>query len=388
MGEPRNEGVDPTDSSVERARFDEWIDEIAREEGLSADVVLQQLMSTYWILNELTESMEQTPFERLLETEAEGGVRHGPGGGEGDGRGSSPDEQTLIDIVQEMANRNHGDAGVQPIAMLLLLRELTADDRDLREVEGDLQDLEQHTASLAENLKHSFETVQEGVDDLASQLEDLRDEQASLEVDVAETLDSVEEDLAAITGEVDELQATVEAHADGIEEVTRRQDALEGTVFDIDDRFEEVYGDLKRILSHLLDGLDAADGELTAHREVFGEDLETLLVERARRLRLRELKREAHREGITAAGCGDCGATIDVRLLMAPACPHCESAIEGFESRWSWLGKKQVATTEDDERVPDRTSVSERLQGAMGRGGSADGDGSAADADELPDRFA
>lgn len=51
---------DPDSARSESFVFGEWIDRIAESNGLTRDEILEQLVSSYWLLNEMSEMIEQS----------------------------------------------------------------------------------------------------------------------------------------------------------------------------------------------------------------------------------------------------------------------------------------------------------------------------------------
>ncbi|NGM67628.1 hypothetical protein G6M89_01160 [Natronolimnobius sp. AArcel1] len=65
-----------------------------------------------------------------------------------------------------------------------------------------------------------------------------------------------------------------------------------------------------------------------------------------RRAAAERLQLAANQLGIRTAACADCDASIDIALLTAPECPHCESTFADVAERTSFFGSHTLETGE------------------------------------------
>jgi len=127
-----------------------------------------------------------------------------------------------------------------------------------------------------------------GIDDYEPTVEELRDSTDHLEAEVDALDEMVEGRLSAAEGELGSVSESVET-------LETKADRLAGAVVDLRRRLE-------RIESHV------------THQTALAELLET-----------------AAREEIEKARCDNCNETVQLGLLVEPACPHCRSAFDGIE---------------------------------------------------------
>jgi|AntDeeMetageno50_2_1112565.scaffolds.fasta_scaffold00637_6 chromosome segregation ATPase len=118
--------------------------------------------------------------------------------------------------------------------------------------------------------------------------EELRAAIEEVEADLASLDEMIEDRLGAAEGDLDSATASVET-------LETKADRLAGAVVDLRRR-------LKRVESHI------------THQTALAELLET-----------------ASREEIEKARCDNCNETVQLGLLVEPACPHCRSAFDGIE---------------------------------------------------------
>jgi len=121
----------------------------------------------------------------------------------------------------------------------------------------------------------------ESTEELRVSIDEVETELASLDEMIEDRLDAAEGDLDSATGSIETLET--------------KADRLAGAVIDLRRR-------LKRVESHI------------THQTALAELLET-----------------AAREEIEKARCDNCNETVQLGLLVEPACPHCRSAFDGIE---------------------------------------------------------
>ncbi|MEA1932243.1 MAG: hypothetical protein U9O06_11945 [Euryarchaeota archaeon] len=206
-----------------------------------------------------------------------------------------------------------GDSRETVLARAVASYRLLAENADEDEVlETTLSELEARIAALesdsdpdADRIEALEAELDEHVEDLRSRIVDVVKEarsrapadhsheelQASIEEIEAEveTLDEMVEDrLGVAEGELGSVSESVET-------LETKADRLAGAVVDLRRR-------LKRVESHI------------THQTALAELLET-----------------AAREEIEKARCNNCNETVQLGLLVEPACPHCRSVFDGIE---------------------------------------------------------
>ncbi|MEM4780592.1 MAG: hypothetical protein QXG03_03375 [Halalkalicoccus sp.] len=126
-------------------------------------------------------------------------------------------------------------------------------------------------------------------------------------------------DHGELSANLDRLESEVESLREESEAVRELADAADER---IESGFENYAASLERLLERtetIEERLDTLGATALAAREHV-EDRE----------RLGGLARAANRAGVRTASCGECDETIDVGLLSAPECPHCEAAFAEF----------------------------------------------------------
>lgn len=133
--------------------------------------------------------------------------------------------------------------------------------------------------------------------ELVTQLDELSAELSSLQTAHEELTTTHETFETTVDDELSALSAELDSATDSFESLETRSDRLAGAVVD-----------LRRRLSRV-------EQELSDRRA-----LDSILA-------------IAHEEGLSKATCESCGSGIELGLLRAPWCPHCEARFESIEPR-------------------------------------------------------
>lgn len=135
-----------------------------------------------------------------------------------------------------------------------------------------------------------------------------------------------------------ELAARIDEEATTVDELRDDLRTLEGRVDEGFDNYEEVVEYLSEAVDDAEAKLDRLAGALVDLRRVTG-DLETAASERAAAA---ELKTAANRQRTRTADCGECGSEVDVGLLSAPRCPHCDVTLVDVEPGRGFFGSARL----------------------------------------------
>jgi len=163
-------------------------------------------------------------------------------------------------------------------------------------------------------------------DELHQLVDELETEITGLESTLESQAETVEEELGSVTDAIE----TVETLEADIAELDSKADRLAGVAVNLRDR-------LQQIESHI------------SHQTALAELLET-----------------AARENINEARCRNCEKTVQLGMLVEPACPHCRSVFESvtpgsmlFKSAWLTLADRPAleagGTTEAPFKKTDQS---------------------------------
>jgi hypothetical protein len=362
-----------TDSPPDTELFAEWVSETAESRGVSEQELLNQLISSFWVLDELDSlrgeggTLGEAGRQAVSEPAESGPTESGPT--ESGPTESGPTESDVVGDadttgVPGFADATHdselddgdaaapeeADAADDTIPNDATPDDATSDDATPDDADIDLQDV---LRGLAETLRTDSRAAADS-NDLRRQVHDL-----SLDVEDQRRrheryTDRISDDLTRINGRL----TTLEEEADGFvteDDLARyaTEDALdreiEGIESGINDGFDEIeswideeFDEIEALFEHLLARIDEIDGRIDAVDEQVDDveaavestvesELESIRSRLATSERLAGLRRDALADGIRTADCAGCGETVDLAMLDAPQCPHCTATFRDVE---------------------------------------------------------
>ncbi len=311
--------------------FEEWLDQAADSKGVSRQELMNQMLSSYWILDELTGLVGETEFEGRADHRSPGPVESAPKA-EGTNDSASDDsegeqienpstEESIRGIhaaIQELIEAQTGAeskrstevrqfASVPPFdeGIVSVVSDLQ---RQIGKYESKLDDVETRQDSQFDRFSNEFQLLLDRVEDL----ERKQDEYAK------------NDDIDALAAEIGELDGRIEKRRTVDEKLESRYRELES-------RMDREFDSIEELFHRLLDALDDLDSELETATESYRDELEPIQQREVDRKRLEELKTDALTREIRRGTCENCGQRVDLALLESPACPGCTARFTGIE---------------------------------------------------------
>lgn len=307
-----------TSDSVE-----EWLEEIAETEGLSREETLEDLVSSYWRLEEIFHLLQDTDIDL-------------------DRSKDSPTKREFasasnLDELRSQVNR--------------IARELEQSDS----TDASIAELQRVVTSLDSRL----ETTENQLSEFSDELSGLRDSPLAESDDIADRLTTLERRMGRLESNVSEVDGRLEDVAESTvsdtqfdayaREVESVQTALRNEHRSLRDLVRNEFGNIRTILTHLLERSGVAEERSRKVGREFEDDVRKHLEEQAT---VASILRTANREGIRHAECTNCGHTVDLSLLDNAFCPNCERALESLESSpryWGLSRRHELALAEDSD---------------------------------------
>lgn len=421
-----NDPPDDRDGSPKTTSFEEWIEQQAETKGVSRQELFEQLVSSYWTVNEMAELIDNPGDDAVLPKSAPDDFsddRASDVGTDADpDSDSNPDSTSRaedvgselddIDSVEELRNRladleaeseavrSTGRSGGELIETLAdRLTWLEADLSSNRLGDRGPAKSDSSGVSDAASARHSPATAElrDRVDALSDRLEgieeDLADDQERIQSQ-DEFLEAVAERLSRIDARVDDLASEVAADRESLAD---RVDEVESDISDLDGDVEGVHQSLADRIEDLESDVEGRQRQLANEQERLRsrlnaefDDLEAILehlvnraddldaglgaveqrhddeLSRLRREReaLQSVMSEAAKHDADVGECAVCGERVDLALLAEPYCPTCDSLLTGVETHDKWLFFSDVVVTAE-----------ENASGGRDRGGPTDRSG-------------
>lgn len=327
---------DRRDGSGATTSFEEWLDQHAESQNVSRQELFEQLVSSYWTLNEMVRLLDDSGSDATVSDVYPGGGDGSLGGVPRVGDGSDASEESgprRRDESERSGRRERRDEAA----------EADSGRKDRKDREGK---------------RSRIAALHDRLDDVEGRLDDQRERGQSrdraLEA-AADRLSEIEADVEALAAE---SEAARESLADDYESLADRIDGLET---DVDGRHKQLadeqkrlrsrlsaeFEDLETILEYLVSRSDDLDAGLSAVEERYDDELSRLRWEREA---LRSLLADAAGHDVHSGSCEACGERIDLGLLAEPYCPACGALLTGIDEREKWLFLSDVVVTADEGR--------------------------------------
>ena len=161
----------------------------------------------------------------------------------------------------------------------------------------------------------------------------------------------LDDELVEIRNQLAELETDL---TERIETTAEGQDELEAWIEDEFDNIEDV-------LQHLLSTTDNLEYRIGSAVDSQREQIEPLQQAHTQREQLTTIKDEAIRKGVTTAECEACEETIDLGVLPSPNCPNCEQRFTGVEgaAKWNPFSTATLRTTPQHRRDSPPTAAAD-----------------------------
>ena len=337
----------PVDSDT----FREWVEHTASARGVDQQELLNQLVSAFWVLDEISGVAGETnPFETGAGSigpsdepefkSVDNDPRDDPAAGDESASGSNLG-----------ASESSGSDETEPGP--------SAPESDDAPEESTDEELAEEIRTLRESIHTQLEMVQ-AVGRMRRQLSDL-----SLDIDKQRSrqdqfTDRISDDLTRLHSRIEKLESRSDrsetANAEAMDQVAAnlREDieSLEATQEEFKSWIDEEFDEIEGLFEHLFGAMNDLDERVAAVEA----EVEAISEEDPDRERLSELRRNAQRVGASRAACEACDADVDISMLDEPRCPECDSEFEDIEpgSSWNPLSKSTLRTQSETPTPPDQ----------------------------------
>lgn len=357
-----NEVQEDNQEAVDPNIFDEWLSQTADSKGLSKNELMDQMLSSYWILDELTELVDG------VET-GQGSTHPSVGPTELASESNTGAETTGADETTEPSST----AGDSPPAGHTETSDATLSEENVREIQTAIRELieTQWTAELpqpSELAEYDSSTPSDQEADSVSEIRDRLDILASDLEDIESRQDSQVErftsELQLVLDRVDELErqqdqyaskSDIAALSEAIEKLNNRVETLRATTDNLGSEMDDEFDSVEKLFHRMLDALDDLDSDIESATESYKDELQPIQQRQAEQKQLEALKTEAMEHGVRTGVCESCGGDIDLTLLESPTCPNCTDHLIGIDDG-GWNPFRSV-TFETEGALTDDGSI-------------------------------
>lgn len=299
----RDEEIAATES------FEQWLERQAAADDISQEELFEQLVTSYWTLNEMKELLGTSDGKELSISRPSGG-------------GAGEDPEAVRERLDRLEDRL--EVEVERRQSLDPLVEAVAD--RLNETEERLEELAVEAEAAHSALDEKHESVAEETDTLKEELDQEREKRVTEHQELEAEQRRIK---SRLDSEFDNLEAILTY-------LVSRTDELESDVSNVDTKHEEAFA------------------RIGWERDV-----------------LDSIKREAAGANVRSGECESCGEEIDIGMLARPYCPNCESTLTGIEQEQKWVIFSDVTVTVAGGSQGESARESDRLSQRSGRPQSA-----------------
>lgn len=303
------------DLSVDAETFQQWVTHTAESRGVDEHELLNQLVSAFWVLDEMSD------VAAGVETNA-----GSSGDDEWSGRPNPTDQgrETQSNTTPDQGSDTQSDT-TSP----------TSEPRPDPNAESDDTDISREIDELRESLRTEM--------DLFRTVTELRRQVADLSIDVEQQRSRQEEFTDRLSDDITRLHSRVEAIDEGANQAdSELQSQVMGLQQDVDeldsthDEFEswidEEFDEIEALFNRLIDTTQQLDTRLNEVETA----VDTVVETEERRANLSELRRTAHELNVDSGRCDSCDTKVDLSMLTEPVCPSCEKTFTGVTAGSSW----------------------------------------------------
>jgi Zn finger protein HypA/HybF involved in hydrogenase expression len=335
--------------------LERWVTDMAEEKAVSEQELLDEVLSSYWVLEELADiivahSSEDVELER---------------------HDDLPTERTTQSTTDRRnANQNQAPTD-QPTSNK---NQAPTDRRNTTQTPTDRQNESFDVSSIKHELTELRTAIEQISDDTTpdnTRPDNTQDQSPS--ADLAELLTEISSLRSAETNQPTRVDKSTEAtQSTTTDQSTRepthddeRLNELENRIQEIEEEFSETLTDtiteleqrisnskepasdfqskintefeeIENVLDHLLEATNDMDNRLESVSQTHQAEIEQLQEHRATQNELKELKSDAIKHGVSSASCGSCSQTVDLSLLETLFCPTCDSRFSDI-TPGSWI---------------------------------------------------
>lgn len=369
-----NNSPSEENGSVSSEAFEEWLQQAADSKGVSKQELMNQMLSSYWILDELTGLVGETnggatdhrtpgPDEPVdasedgsdgghqapTQSDTESGDEPGTHGGEPPEQASSGSDSTEESIqaiqaaIRELVEKQPAFDDQQSPGST----DSTSNPLD-GGVVAVVSDLQRQVGRFESTLDDLENRQDKQVDRFSTELQLLLDRVGELELERDRYV--TERDFESLTSDVGELDDRTRELDDRTQELNDRTQELEAETEDIDARLEREFDSIEELFRRVLDTIEELDDELDTTSDAYSEELLPIKQRESDREQLQALKEEAIHRDVRRGRCEGCGQSVDLAMLETPDCPNCPARFTGIDdSGWNPFRSPTLETDQIDE---------------------------------------
>lgn len=326
--------------------LERWVTNMANEKAVSEQELLDEVLSSYWVLEELADiivahSSEEVELERHDDLPTERANQ------DVTDRQNTPDHRNPDQTPSDPQNDVSGTESIDVSGLKHELTELrTAIEQISEDTSPETTRNQRQSADLAELLTEisslrSGEATQSR--EATKPPESNRFRKTARSPNATQPAGNTAHNTVS-NERLDELETRLQelenqfsdTLTDTISELEQRISDTKESDADFQSEINAEFEEIENVLDHLLEATSDMDNRLESVSQTHQAEIEQLQDYRSTQNQLETLKSDAIKHGISSASCGSCTQTIDLSLLESPFCPSCDSMFSDI-SPGSWV---------------------------------------------------
>lgn len=337
--------------------LEEWIENVAASKDLSEEEVRNQMMSSYWILSELTglmkDSGKQSPADGV----------------------SSEEGPTDVQAPSEPTSQPSGDANESVGENITDLIELAdAMNGSPEQAVPGPESVPQSGSDSSDRIQSEVDRIHDDISQMRTRIDRLVDQNNSGSDPAAQAQGMLHPN-AATKSDLEEVTADATSLNTELKELHSQFQDEQG-------RVDENFGHVEEVLEFLVERVDVFDEKI----DEMADKVTRLDAEGPESDPLIRIKEAAITNGVSGASCNACDTEIDIAMLERPVCPNCSQSFGGLTTTDRWFGLVTSAELRITSHSPQSPhgARSENAQADSGRNrNQSDPSGSPNDLEEI-----
>lgn len=308
-----------SDLSVDAETFQQWVTHTAESRGVDEHELLNQLVSAFWVLDEMSD--------------VAAGVEKS-GGSSVDDELSGRSHTTDHDLdqgrkTQSNSTPDHGSDTQSDTTSP------TTEPQSDSNADSDDTDISREIDELRESLRTEM--------DLFRTVTELRRQVADLSIDVEQQRSRQEQFTDRLSDDITRLHSRIEEIDEGanqadseiqskVMELQQDVTELESTNDEFESWIDEEFDEIEALFNQLIDTTQQLDTRLNEVETT----VDTVVESEESRTDLSDLRRTAQELNVDSGRCDNCDTKVDLSMLTEPACPSCEKTFTGVTAGSSW----------------------------------------------------
>ena len=371
MSEKRDQTDDSVVNAMDSTALNERLARVSDENGVSKQELVDEMLSSYWILNELTGLIDEGSSNQSAvnvahsptEQEATQDSADSPEESNKDHSNKETSEQSSNPVSPEQLKQLEGNieslqAVIEQLAMAQVGNQVSPEREsvsrgadslsseslemnasyvldELKRIESELEKLDRIDKLEAElsKLDRTENVKLDQINEIEAQLSDLEKKQTS-------DIERLSDELQLLLNRVNELErkdfVSSKEFETFSEEIETSIDTIAEDQKTLKKDVENEFDNIEKLFKDLIKRINDIDEEVEGVSESYEENISRINESEKEQRQLENLKSKAMLKETRKGTCSNCNQAVDIGLLESPYCPKCDGKFTDItDSGWN-----------------------------------------------------